>query len=269
MGALINLNGHTLGVARDQFLRYRFPVKQLLRQNGTQNTLQLSFNRSLTCDGRWMACSGGWDWAPYSTTTQEGALTFSKGIWKSVYLVGLTSAEGEAVERKESVPAIVHMTPLVQYDGPYATTPLTEEHKGNFTVQLRLHLWAAAAGSCSFRIASEWRAEVVSLPHTFPVGDSSLNITLQARSEEVKLWWPVGSGAQPLYEVNVSVVPQGFDMDPTAAVPTVTRRIGFRSLALVTGNDTDPAYVRRAASEEGTELHGMFFRINGALIFMR
>ena len=31
-----------------------------------------------------MACTGGWDWAPYTYTTQEGALTFTKGLWKSV-----------------------------------------------------------------------------------------------------------------------------------------------------------------------------------------
>ena len=43
-------------------------------------------------DGRFMACTGGWDWAPYSytSTNSSGATTgpantLSKGIWKSVY----------------------------------------------------------------------------------------------------------------------------------------------------------------------------------------
>ena len=48
-----------------------------------------------------------------------------------------------------------------------------------------------------------------------------------------------------------------------------SRRIGFRHVALVTGNDTDPNYVQRAAAEQGTELHGMFFRVNGAVLFTR
>ena len=32
-------------------------------------------------------------------------------------------------------------------------------------------------------------------------------------------------------------------------------------------NDADAAYVARAASEQGTELHGMLFRVNGADFF--
>ena len=58
----------------------------------------------------------------------------------------------------------------------------------------------------------------------------------------------------------------------TVAPPVVaaaSRRIGFRYVALVTGNDTDPDYVQRAASEQGTELHGMFFRVNGAVLYTR
>ena len=47
------------------------------------------------------------------------------------------------------------------------------------------------------------------------------------------------------------------------------RQVGFRHAVLVTGDDTDPAYVARAATEQGTELHGMFFRVNGAPIFAR
>lgn len=35
------------------------------------------------------------------------------------------------------------------------------------------------------------------------------------------------------------------------------------------GNDTDPAFRARAQHEEGTDLHGMLFRVNGAVIFCR
>ena len=28
---------------------------------GARNTLTVAFNRSVQCDGRWMACTGGWD----------------------------------------------------------------------------------------------------------------------------------------------------------------------------------------------------------------
>ena len=80
MGAMIYLNGQVLGQATDQFLRYQYPVKHLLQ---LKNTLTVAFDSNIDCGGRWMACTGGWDWAPYSDTTQEGspgsAATFTKG----------------------------------------------------------------------------------------------------------------------------------------------------------------------------------------------
>lgn len=46
--------------------------------------------------------------------------------------------------------------------------------------------------------------------------------------------WPAGQGAQPLYNVSAAL----------GDAVVATRRIGFRMFALVTGNDTDPAYVK-------------------------
>ena len=51
------------------------------------------------------SCTGGWDWAPYSTTSQGGAATFSKGIWKSVYVAEVAAA------------AITHIVPQIFYKG--------------------------------------------------------------------------------------------------------------------------------------------------------
>ena len=50
-------------------------------------------------EGRFMACTGGWDWAPYSASTTKNsgnatsadAPSFSKGIWKSVYVKQIKS----------------------------------------------------------------------------------------------------------------------------------------------------------------------------------
>ena len=36
----------------------------------------------LCCDS-----TGGWDWAFYTNTENHGCSTFTKGIWKSVYIV--------------------------------------------------------------------------------------------------------------------------------------------------------------------------------------
>eukprot|EP00665_Eupelagonemidae_sp_cell47_P000781 gene781-1834_t len=61
MGARAVLNGRPLGEMRDQFLRYAFPVNGSLRVGS--NTLTVEFDAAINCEQRWMACSGGWDWA--------------------------------------------------------------------------------------------------------------------------------------------------------------------------------------------------------------
>ena len=80
MGAEVALNGHVLGNTTNQHLRYVFPIENVLSTGGDKNILTVTFDRDIANSGRFMACSGGWDWAPYSGTSQEGASTFSKGI---------------------------------------------------------------------------------------------------------------------------------------------------------------------------------------------
>jgi beta-galactosidase/beta-glucuronidase len=45
--------------------------------------------------------------------------------------------------------------------------------------------------------------------------------------------------------------------------------IGFRTLNLITVNDTDSSVVNQSLSLEGSGNHGMFFRINGAAVWAR
>ena len=66
----------------DQFVRYVFDVAH--DPSISTHTLTVMFDPSIDVGGRFMSCTGGWDWAPYSHTFQDGAHTFSKGIWKSV-----------------------------------------------------------------------------------------------------------------------------------------------------------------------------------------
>ena len=81
MGARIALNGHVLGEITDQFLRYRYSVGHLLHFNpngnnnnngntdhAKTNTLTVTFDRTIDTGGRFMACTGGYDWGPWSTT---------------------------------------------------------------------------------------------------------------------------------------------------------------------------------------------------------
>ena len=60
MGATISVNGQTIGVTTDQFLRYSFEVNASVLGGGTSHTLEVAFDPTIACGGRWMACTGGW-----------------------------------------------------------------------------------------------------------------------------------------------------------------------------------------------------------------
>jgi hypothetical protein len=62
MGARVFLNNQLLGTVSDQFLRYSFSAKSALKAAGQSNQVAIEFDESIEVDGRFMACSGGWDW---------------------------------------------------------------------------------------------------------------------------------------------------------------------------------------------------------------
>ena len=65
MASEVFLNGASLGVSADQFLRFTAPVASLLRPDGQANELQVVFlpsTHEANNGARFMACSGGWDW---------------------------------------------------------------------------------------------------------------------------------------------------------------------------------------------------------------
>lgn len=55
----------------------------------------------------------------------------------------------------------------------------------------------------------------------------------------------------------------------SAAPSIASRLIGFRHIAMVTVNDTDPAIVARAPGQDGTGSLTMMFRVNGAPLYAR
>jgi hypothetical protein len=77
---------------------------------------------------------------------------------------------------------------------------------------------------------------------TVPAGNSNSIVTVNAAAADVRLWWPAGHGAQPLYNVTLSFTPSAADTGPHtataaagAAAISATRRIGFRMFAVVHG----------------------------------
>lgn len=205
--------------------------------------------------------------------------------------------------------AITHVVPSITYTGPYPTEPLTDATASPFQVGVTLHTWAPQPTTATLAVAGSWgEGGFTSGTISVPAGDGKISTVLTAKG--VKLWWPNGFGEQPLYNLTASLtfafgdktdsdsaplrigsaehgesdqtgesargsteVVAGVSGRGETAVASSTRRVGFRYLVLVTGNDTDPAYVAAAATQDGSAPKGgvttFIFRVNGAPVFAK
>ena len=108
MGATIRWNGVFVANVTDQFLRYSLPIthEHLSVSGGIHHSLSVTFDPSINTDGRFMACAGGWDWAPYTLACDDqGRRIFSRGIVQPIYLIAMDQV------------AITHVVPKVYYQG--------------------------------------------------------------------------------------------------------------------------------------------------------
>ena len=264
MGANILLNDVRIGQALAQFERLTFSLRSIASNASLAGALKRGANAlSVEFDHRistplFMQCTGGWDWAPYSnTTTADGReATFSRGIWKAVYLV---ASPGGVF--------LTDIAPLITYNGPFPTQPLSDGAHAGFTLNLTLYFTVTdALPNATLSLLPSWR----STPLTFrlpplPAGSTQAghSTLIRVSANDVNLWWPTGLGDQPLYDLSVRV------SAGSRGVVQGSRRVGFRFFAIVTGNDTSPQYVEQNADADGTDTQGMRFRINGAPIFVR
>jgi beta-galactosidase/beta-glucuronidase len=184
------------------------------------------------------------------------AQLFSKGIWKSVYVVATATA------------AMTHVVPQTFYNGEYVIEPLKDGEHSGFTVKVRTHFWAPAATSGTLSMTGSWGGKA-SASVRIPAGDSNQTLDMTAEATEMKLWWPAGLGEQPLYNVTVTFTPASASSDRVGAALSATRRIGFKYFALVTGDDTAPGYIEKNKNADGNDNNGMFFRVNGAAFMAR
>ena len=251
MGATIRLGTAVLGNAVDQFLRYTYPISSLLQEQESP-VLYVSFpkNNSIDVQGRFMACSGGWDWAPYSNTYDtHGAFTFSKGIWKSVYLVYVSHA------------ALTYVVPHVFYQGSYPTAPLSNKKHAPFLVQVTAFLenFKSVTTEGELTVHGNWGAST-SRTVTLTPGENALNVTLNATA--VNLWWPVGVGDQHLYNVTVAYTDSQANITVAAS-----RQVGFRVVSLVTANlSSNPDHFK---GQDGSGNFTMRLNVNGMSLWIR
>jgi beta-mannosidase len=232
--ATVELNGTVLGTTANMHRGYRFDVRDTLRA-GT-NELVVSFRSALEYAEelreelgarphtnthpynmvRKMACSFGWDWGPDLQTA---------GIWKPVRLERWQTAR------------LAQVRPLVT---------VGEDGTGRVEVHVDIE-HAGTPGDAGLVLTAEVDGNRAA--STVPSGSGSHVVVVEVPGAE--LWWPVGHGEQPLYDLRVSLGAG----EAAPPVDQASRRIGFRTVTV----DTEP------------DEHGSPFTVvvNGKPIFVK
>ncbi|MDM8085044.1 glycoside hydrolase family 2 protein [Cellulomonas cellasea] len=169
---------------------------------------------------RKMACSFGWDWGPDLQTA---------GIWKPV-----------RVERWRTA-RLAQIRPLVTVDN-------------DGTGQVAVHVEVERSGLAGSQDAAlVLRARIGDVEAEAALAPGQDSATVSVAVPHAPLWWPVGHGAQPLLDLDVTLEDAA---SPTAdPLDSWRRRIGFRTVEL----DTQP-------DEFGSSFT---LRVNGRPIFVK
>ena len=234
--AIVKVNGKEIAKTDNQFRRWRFDVKDVLKKG--KNTIQIAIksphaagdaNDELTKHQypgflwigkvehlnliRKMQCSGGWDW---------GVSVPSSGLMGQNYLQG---AE------------------LVRLEHLYTAQEHTAKScKVTVTAELRAYDDAPIGAKVPVDISFDGKKKrvIAVIPRTGGVFKAEAVFTVNTPA----LWWPNGYGEQPLYDVGVAADGQ-----------SISRKIGLRDLKVINEKD-----------EIGFSLA---FQINGVRIFAK
>ncbi|MBD3239852.1 MAG: glycoside hydrolase family 2 protein [Chitinivibrionales bacterium] len=211
--ATAKINGTVLGRTDNQFRRWEFDVKDILKTGA--NTIEITFEsvwpyirkkeakrhlRTPKCIaheeyGRpWVRksqCNFGWDWGPVLVTC---------GIWKDIVLEAFDTAR------------IGHVGFAQQHAGRKVAleTVIELDRTGRQAVSAAVDITIDGT-----RVAGE----------TVAIKGARGVSRLAIRNP--RLWWPSGMGEQPLYTVTVTLTDNADNV-----LDTVTRRVGLRTLRL-------------------------------------
>jgi beta-mannosidase len=227
--ATITLNGAAVAETRNMHRRYRFPVRDLLREG--RNELVVTFASPVRAADaasldlgyrphvnhhpynsiRKMACSFGWDW---------GIDTASSGMWRPVTLHSWSGAR------------LASVRPLARLDGD----------DGRLEAHVEVER-ASAAGELTVVVTCGEK----SVHAVVPAGQDAVVATVELG--EVRRWWPVGHGDQELYASDVVLGDEAGPLDGWVG------RVGFRDIRI----DSTP-------DEHGTPFTVV---VNGRPIFIK
>jgi len=214
--ATVVLNGHELGHTDNMFRRYEWEVKAFLNAKDA-NDLAITFSSPVkyaaekqglrTLAGvsqaihggshlRKAPCQFGWDWGPQLPPI---------GIWKDLRLEGFSGARFDEVH-------------------------LRQQHHANGQVMVEalvsIQRWSDVSLTAVVRVSAPDGKVTENSSEITPKGETVLKVTIA----NPQIWWPNGYGAQPLYQVDVSL----WQADSANQQPLdqCTYQIGLRTLEL-------------------------------------
>jgi beta-mannosidase len=174
---------------------------------------------------RKVQCHFGWDWGLFLATS---------GVWQPARLV---CSDAPRVAR-----VMVHQHHRVPRGGDPAKPSAVE-----LVITTFLDSPSAQSGRLSIRCGGEMLDTKVHLAR----GENRVRTQLTLDAPE--LWWPAGEGEQRLYDLLIEYESE------SGAVSGARRRIGLRTLELVTEND----------GKKSEPAQSFFFRVNGRSIYAR
>jgi beta-mannosidase len=223
--ATVKLNGVEVGKTESMFIGYRWPVAHLLQRG--ENRLEITFASVMPYIREresWQPLHESNDPVGGSSRIRKMQCNFgwdwgprlvTCGIWKTLSLQAWDAARLGALKINQ-----FHST-------------------GQARVTVGAEIIGEAAGT-SVALELSRDGQVVA------TGAEALTV------ENPELWWPHGQGAQPLYDLKVTLLSASGEV-----LDTATRRIGLRSLELVRDRNHE---------EQGETF---YFRVNGRSIFAK
>ena len=217
--ATVTLGDEVVARTFNQHRTYRIDVReQLLAAQGTPVTLGVHFRSALEHAEaeqlrigarpaaydhplnmvRKMACSFGWDWGPDLQTA---------GIWKPVHLERWQTAR------------LAGVRPLVRVDP-------------DGTARVAVHVDVERSGLDVEPAELVVKVQLGDVRATGVVTPGSTSGIVDVVVPDALLWWPVGYGDQPLYDLDVTLE-QGSEPE----LGSWHRRIGLRTVELDTSSD--------------------------------
>ena len=228
--ATLTLNGAPIGATANMHRRYRFDLRDAIREGG--NVLEIAFAAPVDAAEaererlgdlprvrrlpynfiRKMACSFSWDWGPAMPTS---------GVWRPIAIEAWSGGR------------IGDVVPAVTLDDEAADVRLRVGVEGSG------HLAATLVGEDGQPVA---RGEA-------EAADGWASVDL--RVEDAAPWWPRGYGAQPLYRLDLEL------RDGDRTLDARSQRIGLRTVGI---DRTPDAIGHRFA----LTVNGRSIRVRGA-----